>query len=203
VNEAQRARARAQCRRPIVDEVEVSHLDALGAALRAIRRAAGVSQHDLAARAEVNRVTLWRYEVGVRRPRASTLVRIATALAGAAPWVDAQEVTDTLVGLAGPALAEESPFADRVERRRDRRTERRERDAERARRRMERLWVEESFQRFLDEQERWEGRFLSRGPSFAALCANSDSVGDAFVAHERKVPSETQAPRARPPVTDR
>ena len=127
--------------RPITD-AERPHLAALGAELRslrhaarptdeerALRRARGkierlpdlVRQSELAARAELGCTHISDLERGRYRTRRSTLRRIVAAL------VDedlVEEIVDGLVEIAGPALAPESMYADRVARRRAVRTRR-------------------------------------------------------------------------------
>lgn len=166
--------AGSQCRRPI-ELWEAPDLKRFGTALRAIRQAAGIRAQDLAARSEVSRVTLWRIEAGKRRTRESTIDRIAGALVGLAPWMgDPVAVADNLIDLAGPVLAPESPFQDRIERRRARRTERLMLEAERERRYQEWVRGQESYQRFLDEKARWAGTFLG---SYAKSSSGQRALG--------------------------
>jgi len=116
-----RARARKTCRRPI-DEWEVAHLERLAAGLRTARKAAGLTQCDLALGARISPKTVYRIEAAVRRTRLSTLRRIAEALVAEAPWMgDPGRVTADLATLAGLGLAPESQYRERVERRRARR----------------------------------------------------------------------------------
>lgn len=114
-----RAYERARSRRP-VEPVEVPHLEALGRRLREARAATGLTQAAIGSAAELSRNHLSSLERGVRRTRASTLERLASALTedGEA----AAGLYRELVALAGPALAPESDYADRVERRRRRRS---------------------------------------------------------------------------------
>lgn len=116
--EQRRARERARSRRP-VESVEVPYLEALGRRIRDARTAAGMTQAAAGLAAELSRNHLSSLERGVRRTRASTLERLASALTedGEA----AAELHRELVVLAGPALAPESAYADRVARRRRRR----------------------------------------------------------------------------------
>ncbi len=68
-------------------------------------------------------------ENGGRRTRRSTLGRVAAALTDANPSLgDEKPLADALAELAGPALAPESPHAERIARRRQRR-KRQEREA--------------------------------------------------------------------------
>ena len=117
-----KARARSRCRRPIQDD-ETEGLEALGALLSALRQKAGVTDRDLAAASQVSERHLQRLRAGVRRTRASTLERIARALAPRL-YLDPLELHDTLVMTAGRALAPESEFRGRVDRRRQRRLDR-------------------------------------------------------------------------------
>lgn len=104
-------------RRPITAE-EQPHLDAMGAKLRAIRLAAGVSMTELAPLAQLSAAHIGAIERAQRRTRRSTLERLLRPLV---PAEQLDRTVDELVGLAGPALAPESTFADRVQRRRERR----------------------------------------------------------------------------------
>ncbi len=106
--------ARATCRRPIAP-LEVFPLEALAGRLRELRTAAGLSRMELAESAELAPSTVERIERATRRTRRSTLERIAKVLDA-----DASQLAD----LAGPALAPESDYAERVSRRRARRTQR-------------------------------------------------------------------------------
>jgi transcriptional regulator with XRE-family HTH domain len=117
-----RARERAECRRPIAD-TEVPFLEALGRRLVELRRAAGFTRWDLAQRSKVSESTVARIERGTRRTRRSTLERIAGALG-------MPERCGEFAALAGPALAPESVYADRVTRRRERRWRRARHQAE-------------------------------------------------------------------------
>jgi transcriptional regulator with XRE-family HTH domain len=116
---AQKAKARASSRRPIEDW-ETPYLEALGAALKTARLAAGLSRAGMARGAEVSEETIYRIEAGLRRTRLSTLERIAVFLyeeSSEDPW----RMTDHFASVAGPSLAPESVFPERVERRRARR----------------------------------------------------------------------------------
>jgi transcriptional regulator with XRE-family HTH domain len=106
------------CRRPI-EPWETPNLRAAGQRLAALRREYGLTQTQLAQRAE-------RIEAGARRTRRSTLERIGEALAN--PSVAAE-----IAKLAGPSLAPESEFAERVGRRRARRSRKRANAQEAAR----------------------------------------------------------------------
>ena len=114
-------RLRSGCRRPI-EAHEVPHLERLGRLLRELRRAAGLSQGRLAKESELSLWMIGVLEMGARRTRWSTLRRVASALVEAKPVLgDDKELTERLAAAAGPALAPESQYADRVERRRARR----------------------------------------------------------------------------------
>lgn len=118
---AETERLRRQAQRPIRPE-EIPHLEGLGSRLRGLRRAVGFSQAELARRAELSPWMVRALERGARRTRRSTLERVAQALASAPqPPAPAPDVAGELVALAGPALAPESPYRARVERRRARR----------------------------------------------------------------------------------
>lgn len=110
-------RDRASCRRPITD-AEVPYLGRLGSTIRGLRDEAGTSRPDVARRAEISVSTLERIEAGFRRTRRSTLERLVRAL-------DKPEALADLIDCAGPALAPESRYRDRVDRRRRRRHSRR------------------------------------------------------------------------------
>jgi hypothetical protein len=69
--------------------------------------------------AELSASHLGSLERAVRRTRASTLARIASALTTGED--DDEALLEQLVAIAGPALAPESEYAERVERRRRRR----------------------------------------------------------------------------------
>jgi len=81
---------------------------------------AGLSRARLAARTQVAEETVWRIETGRRRTRRSTLLRAAEAMA--LP----QHTLDRWVAATGPALAPESTWADRLDRRRAHRARRKE-----------------------------------------------------------------------------
>jgi transcriptional regulator with XRE-family HTH domain len=124
VNPAQKAKARADSRRPI-EFWEVPHLERLGAAVRTARLAAGFTRLGLAILAGVSDVTVYRIEAATRRTRASTLRRIAGALCDAAPMLgDPARVAADFATIVGLGLAPESEYAERVERRRARRQHR-------------------------------------------------------------------------------
>lgn len=114
-------RLRRGARRPIRTE-EAPHLERLGDRLRELRRKAGFRQAELARRAELSPWMLRALERGARRTHRSTLERVAQALASAPqPPAPASDLADDLMALAGQALAPESPYRARVERRRARR----------------------------------------------------------------------------------
>ncbi|GAB3995311.1 hypothetical protein GCM10029992_12230 [Glycomyces albus] len=86
----------------------------LGALLRALRADRGMSAYTLAKRAAVNRSTVWRLEAGQRRPRRSLLANLAYGLEPDAPT----PIADALAAAAGPFLAEESLWSERMHRKR-------------------------------------------------------------------------------------
>ena len=104
-----------------VSETEVPQLRQLGRELQAQREGARLTQSALAQRSGVSRRHLQRLERGDRRTRSSTLRRIAVAICGDTPSA-VEGSLGRLLDAAGPALADESEFQARVERRRSRRT---------------------------------------------------------------------------------
>ncbi len=116
-----REQLRREARRPI-ESWEVSHLERLGRLLRGLRKAAGMTQRDIARSAELSSWMVGQIELGTRRTRRSTLRRIARAIVGAHPNASTEdELTEQLVEAAGAALAPESGYRARVDRRRARR----------------------------------------------------------------------------------
>lgn len=103
---------------------ERGHLLTLGRLLGTVRRASGLTQAELALYADLHRVQVARIERGMSRTRRSTLERLAAALVVSNPGLgSAHRLADDLVEAAGPALAEESAYAERVARRRAKRSE--------------------------------------------------------------------------------
>lgn len=101
---------------------ETFWLEQLGDYLRTCREDAGLTRSELAAAAQLSPGHLGQLEWGVRRTRRSTLTRIALALQGSDVDPDALESwVDLLCDLAGPALAAESTYKERVDQRRERR----------------------------------------------------------------------------------
>jgi transcriptional regulator with XRE-family HTH domain len=103
-----------------------------------------VTQGELAKAAQLSTSTIQRIEAGTRRTRRSTLHRIAEALGD-------PKLASVLADLAGPALAPESPYAERIARRRERRHRRREAKARWRRsraneRELARLWAQLQLQ---------------------------------------------------------
>jgi hypothetical protein len=113
---------RARCRRPITAD-EVAGLEALGDELRRLRwKVARVARPALAVRAQVSIRQIEQIEQAIRRTRRSTLERIAAALVEMKPELgEAADLVERLIELAGPGLAPESAYRERVERRRRRR----------------------------------------------------------------------------------
>ncbi len=119
-----REQLRREARRPI-KSCEVPDLERLGRLLRGLRKAAGMTQRDLARSAELSSWMLRQIELGTRRTRRSTLRRIAHAIVGAHPNASTEdELTEQLAGAAGAALAPESGYRARIDRRRERRAKR-------------------------------------------------------------------------------
>jgi transcriptional regulator with XRE-family HTH domain len=115
-------------RRPIENH-EKPHLAELGTALRTLRQHAGLSRAVLADRTGMHPRSISRIEAGERRTRRSTLTRLLTALVNEDETLgDIDYLLDGLVRRAGPALAAESPYLDRIEARRERRDKRKERE---------------------------------------------------------------------------
>jgi transcriptional regulator with XRE-family HTH domain len=126
----------AEVRRPI-EEWEVPLLKAFGRKLRNFRTSVGLTQDALAVGAMISRRHVIRLEQGHRRPRTSTIRRLADALSLASPSLPPGTIerarpalpppswiTRELVMAAGAALAPESIDRDRIERRRDRKQRR-------------------------------------------------------------------------------
>ncbi len=107
--------------RRAIEHWESPYLVRLGEELRILRLSAGMSQVELATKAGLGERGLRRLEHGERRTRASTLTRLAGALTEGAPAEVTDRVATALMAVAGPTLAPESQYAERVQRRRDRR----------------------------------------------------------------------------------
>ena len=119
-----REQLRREARRPI-ESWEVPHLECLGHLLKKFRKTAGMTQRDLACSAELSSWMVSQIELGTRRTRQSTLRRIARAIVGTHPNASTEdELTEQLVEAAGAALAPESGYRGRVDRRRKRRAKR-------------------------------------------------------------------------------
>jgi transcriptional regulator with XRE-family HTH domain len=58
----------------------LSQIDGLGVALKALRKAAGLTQEQLAKAAQVSPAQVHRYEAGIRRPQLESLDRLMAAL---------------------------------------------------------------------------------------------------------------------------
>ncbi|WP_404387831.1 helix-turn-helix domain-containing protein [Humibacillus xanthopallidus] len=114
------------CRRPI-QEWEVPYLKALGQELRALRLEAGITQEALAVSTGLSSRSLRRLERGERRTRYTTLARLSVRLSHSSSPERARDLLDRLLTIAGPALAPESQYAERLDMRRERRA-RRQRD---------------------------------------------------------------------------
>ncbi|HEU5151104.1 MAG TPA: helix-turn-helix domain-containing protein [Iamia sp.] len=104
----------------------MSHLLGLGRELRAIRAEAGLTLVAVSRLATITAGHLGALERGRRRTRRSTLERIVAVLVP--DELDREATVARLVEAAGPALAPESDFTERVARRRARR-ERQDRSA--------------------------------------------------------------------------
>ena len=133
-NPEYRARERASIRRPI-EPGEVTHLERFGAALRMARRAADLTQTELGHGAGYAKDLVYRLECALRRPRRTTIERLARVLVARADRLGpVDQLTDHLCDLCGPALAPESEYRHRVEVRREKRLEERERREKRTER---------------------------------------------------------------------
>jgi transcriptional regulator with XRE-family HTH domain len=132
-------------RRPILAR-ELPHLQRLGTLLGTTRRALGMTQKEVALAAALHWTHLQRLELGTRRTRRSTLRRIAAVYVLQNPRLGpVDDLLTDFVRVAGPALAEESAYAERVARRR------RVRD--------ERAWEQDRLRRLdglIDSVQRWE-----------------------------------------------
>lgn len=113
----------AEGRRP-VEEWEREHLLNLSGVITAARLNAGKSLSDIAIAAGLDYSHLRRVIAGDRRTRASTLARVAACLTNSDE--EARHLHEQLVHAAGPVLAPESTYEDRVARRRARRLQRAE-----------------------------------------------------------------------------
>ena len=118
-----RSSERLKSRRPIADD-EVQLLEELGRAIAHARVSVGLSRRALAEGALMHPTSIARIEYGTRRTRASTLKRIAGALAVECDDLDADSLVKGWVRLGGRAIAPESEYADRVELRRQSRVSR-------------------------------------------------------------------------------
>jgi hypothetical protein len=121
VNTDGKARRRAGSRRPIQDW-EVEYLEQLGRELRRLREHTTLSIVDYAWECEISVPHVRRLELGLRRTRPSTLRRIATVIEAECPDEGtADEILARLLRLGGGAIAEESQYEARLDRRRARR----------------------------------------------------------------------------------
>jgi transcriptional regulator with XRE-family HTH domain len=101
---------------PLTD-AEVPYAEALGKYLKALREETGLGTRVIAIRAGIVYETWHRIEEATRHTRHSTLERIANEL-GEALGRDAKPIYDEMERLAGPCLAPESLYRERVENRR-------------------------------------------------------------------------------------
>ena len=118
-----RSSERLRSRRPIADG-EVQLLKELGRAIGRARGSAGLSRRALAESALMHPTSIARIEYGTRRARASTLKRIARALAAECEDLDADALVESWILLGGRAIAPESDYPDRIELRRQSRVSR-------------------------------------------------------------------------------
>ena len=122
VHEAWIIKDRLDSRNPITDD-ELLFAEAMGAYLRSLRIESGLPTKTLAERSEIVTDTWRRLECATRHTRHSTLERIANVL-GEALGREPRTIYDEMVRLAGPCLAPESLYRDRVESRRATRLQR-------------------------------------------------------------------------------
>jgi transcriptional regulator with XRE-family HTH domain len=101
---------------PLTD-AEVPYAEALGEYLRSLREETGLGTRVIAIRAGIVYETWHRIEEATRHTRHSTLERIAKEL-GEALGREPRTIHDEMVRLAGPCLAPESQYRERVENRR-------------------------------------------------------------------------------------
>ena len=107
-------------RRPI-EAWELPYLRAFGALLHRHRKAAGLTFEQLRLATGLSTATFCWYEHAERRPRHSTVHRIARALADAAPALgSAEQIAAELIAALGPVHAPESKYVATIEKRRDR-----------------------------------------------------------------------------------
>jgi len=170
-------------RRPIT-EAERPHLAALGEHVRALRTEAGIHQHQAAALASLTAGHVSAIERGRRRTRRSTLARIVAALV---PDEDRHEIVlDELVEVAGPALAAESDYLERVARRRARR--------DRSAVKETRTIMRTTIAMLRREVDRGGPHVEKRRRILAGLEADLAS----FTANHPETPEPAPSPRARP-----
>lgn len=97
------------------DAIEQAQIrDGVGALIKQLRREQGMGIRDLQRRSGVSRATVSRLELGLRRPRRSTLGWIAWGL-------DVSSVKAQIVEAAGLSLVAESSWSERTHRRHMRR----------------------------------------------------------------------------------
>lgn len=101
----------------VIEDHERPALEALGAELRVERLRAGYNRPAFAKVVQLSPRHLSRLESGERRTRASTLLRIASALTERLD-VDRDTLHAQLLALGGEAIAPESSYPERVESRR-------------------------------------------------------------------------------------
>jgi hypothetical protein len=116
------AKRRGRSRRPITDD-EIPHLEKLGSELRRLRESHGMSRPVVARGAQVSSTTIALIEWACRRTRPSTLRRIVDVLVP--DPAKAAAIVEHLLELGGPAVAPESQWANRLDRRRARRVRQR------------------------------------------------------------------------------
>lgn len=103
--------------RPIADPDELQAVAELGTLLAHVRRAAGVTQRQLALATGLTTRHVQYLEAGERRTCESTLSRVADFLARFLPD-EPEELLELLVEVAGPGLAPESDHVENKDARR-------------------------------------------------------------------------------------
>jgi transcriptional regulator with XRE-family HTH domain len=101
---------------------EVECLERLGQELRRLRKLTDLTLAEYAWEVELSPTSVGRLERGVRRTRRSTLARIAAVAAAECPDEGtADEILAQMILLGGAAIADESEYKARTDRRRARR----------------------------------------------------------------------------------
>jgi transcriptional regulator with XRE-family HTH domain len=98
--------------------------------LKEVRRLSGLTWREVSDRSQISPGHLSALSSGNKRTRRSTLARLASVVVDANPDLgDVEALVDDLCQIAGPALAAESDYRDRVDRRWARKERRQTRQA--------------------------------------------------------------------------